>query len=701
MDTKESVIRVYVVYFLVLFLSVAVVFQIFYLQFYKGSELVLQAEKQVFATRVIKAPRGNIYADNEQKTSLALSVPRYKVYVDFKVIDSVLFFDNINSLSDSLSALFYYKSPQKWRSLFVAEKFKKSQFFFVARGLRNDQIERLRKFPIFNKGKYKGGCIVLKNNQRVKPYGILANRTVGYVVDNDGGNSILVGLEGAFDQDLKGQDGHMLMEKIRGNEWKPIADDFSIEPIPGSDLYTSIDVNIQDVAETALLHQLEEQKAQKGCVVLMDVKTGFVKAIANLTRDSKSESYSETQNHAVGLASEPGSTFKLASLLVAIEDKKIKISDSVNMKGRYRFYDKSLTDGGKVYGKHTVQYAFEKSSNVISKLIFDNYKDSPQDFIDGLKKIGLHKKLGLKIKGEGEPYVKDADEASFSGITLPWMSIGYEVKITPLQTLALYNAVANDGVMVRPQFVKSVRLGNESLKTFEPYILNPSICSASTLSDLKVMLKGVVERGTAKNIKARGFDIAGKTGTSKIAQGSKGYGDKNHASYQASFCGYFPADEPMYSCIVVIQGPTKEIYGSKVSGTVFKEIADKVYAHEFEKKQKEIKADKLNYPFSRPGNKNDFLIASKQMGIPVIQSSNDTTDWINTRAGKDGIKIKNRNFINALVPNVMGMGLEDALYLLEKNGLVVQSSGSGFVRNQSINPGLKILVGQKIILELG
>ena len=697
MDNKESIIRVYVIYFLVLFLSVAVIFQIFYLQFYKGSELVLQAEKQVFDTRIIKAPRGNIYAENEQKTSLALSVPRYKVYVDFKVIDSTLFFDNINALSDSLSSLLFYKSPEKWKKLFIEEKLKKSQFFFVARRLRNDQIERLRKFPIFNKGKYKGGCIVIKNNQRVQPYGLLANRTVGYVRENEGENPILVGIEGAFNQDLKGQDGHMLMEKIRGNEWKPIDDEFSIEPIPGSDLYTSIDVNIQDVAEDALLRQLEEQKAQKGCVVLMDVKTGFVKAIANLTRDAKSGVYSETENHAVGLASEPGSTFKLASLLVALEDGKIKISDSINMTGRYRFYDKSLTDGGKIYGKNTIQNAFEKSSNVISQIIFNNYKDSPQDFIDGLKKIGLHNKLGLKIKGEGNPYIKDANEATFSGITLPWMSIGYEIKITPLQILALYNAVANEGVMVRPQFVKSIMLGGRQLKKFDPYVLNPCICSEATLKDLKIMLKGVVERGTAKNIKARGFEIAGKTGTSKIAEGSKGYGNK----YQASFCGYFPAGNPMYSCIVVVQGPTKDIYGSKVSGTVFKEIADKVYAHEFEKKQKIIEVDNLNFPFSRPGNKHDFLIASKGMGIPVIQGVNDTTEWVNTRASSEGIKIKNRNIVDALVPNVVGMGLEDALYLLEKNGLVVQSEGSGFVRNQSINPGLRILVGQKIILELG
>jgi cell division protein FtsI (penicillin-binding protein 3) len=487
------------------------------------------------------------------------------------------------------------------------------------------------------------------------------------------------------------------MEKIRGNEWKPVNDDYSIEPTPGSDLYTSIDVNIQDVAESALLHQLKEQKAQKGCVVLMEVKTGFVKAIANLSYDEKTDTYFETQNHAIGLASEPGSTFKLASLLVAIEQGKLKISDSVEMLGRYQFYDKSLTDGGKVYGKNTIKNAFEKSSNVISQLIYDNYKNDPQSFIDGLKAVGIHRKLGVVILGEGEPLIKDASDPTFTGITLPWMSIGYELEITPLQTLALYNAVANDGVLLKPQFVKFIKKGSEVQAHFDPEILNPSICSNSTLLDLKEMLEGVVERGTAKNIKARGFSIAGKTGTSKIAQGSKGYGNK----YQASFCGYFPSKDPLYSCIVVVQGPTKNIFGSVVSGTVFKEIADKVYANEFSKENRKIDYKRLNFPFSRSGDKVAFQEAAKQMNIPVDNRSTDKSFWVTTRTSLEAIKIYNKKTIKGLVPNVIGMGLIDAAYLLEKCGLFVQPVGSGIVRDQSISPGLKIIKGQKIILQLG
>ena len=697
MKNKESLIRLYSVYFLVFFMGLGIVFQIFYLQIFKGEQLKSDANKQIFISKKVIAPRGNIYASNEQKTSLALSVPRYKVFVDLVTIREQDFIENISDLSDSLSVLLARKTSNEWKSDLENQRLDSNRYFFIARSLRNDQIERLRKFPIFNLGKYRGGCIILKSNQRVKPYGMLANRTVGYAVENYGKKSILVGIEGAFNVYLKGQNGQMLMEKIRGNEWKPVDDELSIEPVPGSDVYTSIDVNIQDVAETALLKQLREQKAQKGCAVLMEVKTGFVKAIANLSFDPKTETYFEAQNHAVGLASEPGSTFKLASLLVALEQGKVKITDSVDMTGRYEFYNNYLTDGGKIYGRNTIQDAFEKSSNVISQIIYDNYKKEPQEFIDGLKEIGIHQKLGLSILGEGMPLIKESSDPTFTGITLPWMSIGYELKMTPLQTLALYNAVANEGTLLQPQFVKCIKKGSEIQKEYKPRILNASICSKSTLRDLKLMLEGVVERGTAKNIKARGFSIAGKTGTSKIAQGSKGYGNK----YQASFCGYFPSKEPVYSCIVVVQGPTKNIFGSVVSGTVFKEIADKVYAQEFQKENIVLKDTLNRYPYSRSGDKMSFLVASENMRIPVEDLTNKSNQWISTRTGKDAIKIVHKKTQKGLVPNVVGMGLIDATYMLEKFGLFVQPVGSGIVREQSIKAGLRVNKGQKIILQLG
>ena len=697
MKSKESLIRLYIVYFLVLFIGLGIVAQIFYLQIFKGEQLKSDANKQIFISKNVLAPRGNIYASNQLKTSLALSVPRYKVFVDLVTINEKNFNDNIIELSDSLSVLLNVKSSFQWKSDLESQKMEGNRYYNIAKGLRNDEVERLKKFPIFRLGKYKGGCIVLKSNKRVKPYGILANRTVGYAVENEGKKSILVGIEGAFNNYLKGQNGQMLMEKIRGNEWKPVENELSVEPVPGSDVYTSIDVNLQDVAESALLKQLKDQKAQKGCAVLMEVKTGFVKAIANLSFDIETETYFEAQNHAVGLASEPGSTFKLASLLVALEQGKVKITDSVDMTGRYDFYDNYLTDGGKVYGRNTIKVAFEKSSNVISQIIFDNYKKDPQEFIDGLKKIGIHQKLGISIIGEGKPLIKESTDPTFTGITLPWMAIGYELKMTPLQTLALYNAVANEGALLKPQFVRYIKKGSEVQKHYKTEILNTSICSKSTLNDLKIMLEGVVERGTANNIKARGFKIAGKTGTSKIAQGSKGYGNK----YQASFCGYFPAKNPMYSCIVVVQGPTKNIFGSVVSGSVFKEIADKVYAQEFKKENIAFKDSINRYPYSRNGYKESFLIASKEIGIPVNDLSRNNAQWISTKTGYKGIKLISKENKKGLVPNVIGMGLIDATYILEKYGLLVLPVGSGIVREQSIRAGFKLNKGQKIILQLG
>ena len=691
MSSKQTIVRVYLVYVLILAFAFAVLVKISFVQFFDGGELVEQADKQIYRTRIVKAPRGNIFADNDQKTSLALSVPRYEIRFDLMTIKENVFDDQVANLSDSLSTIFNEKSKLQWLDELMRQRAKGNRYFLLKKSVRNDELNRIKKFPIFSLGKYSGGLIVLKENKRIKPYNLLARRTIGYTNEKE---NIYVGLEGAYNEKLKGQDGEMLMQRINGNEWKPVESELSREPVPGCDIYSSIDINIQDVAEAALLKQMKNQRAERGCVVLMEVKTGFVKAIANLTMSKDQSSYNESLNHAVGLASEPGSTFKLASLMVALEDQRIQISDSVDMTGSYTFFGERLTDPKK-FGRNTIQYAFEKSSNVISQIINESYKDNPQDFIDGLKSIGLHKKLGLPIIGEGKPEIIDADDTQFSGISIPWMSIGYGVEITPLQTLAFYNAVANNGVLVRPQFVKQIKCSNESTTSFGAEIINPRICSESTLKDVKIMLKGVVERGTAKNIKARGFEIAGKTGTSQIVSVSGGYSSK----HQASFCGYFPADNPMYSCIVVIQGPTKNIYGSIVSGTVFKEIADKVYAMG-NMENKEIEMQDLYYPFSKHGNKQDMVFACSKMQIP-IQKEPGVGRWLVTKASENGIQLKNRRIVNEKIPNVIGMGLKDALYLLEDMGLQVKVNGSGFVRNQSIIPGQKAIRGQLIKIDLG
>ena len=679
-----------------LLLALGIIAKIIIIQFVNGPELQQLAKDQNYVIKQVNAPRGNIFADNEQKTSLAISVPRYTVYMDLVTIKEKTFNQKISILSDSLSKIFNSKSTVQWEHDLRYQRKKRNQYYLIAKDLNNNQINRLKDFPIFQLGQYAGGFISIKNNKRVRPFDPLAKRTIGYVNEKNPDNPIYVGLEGAFNETLKGQDGKVLMEKIWGNNWRHVEGELSEEPIPGYDIYTSIDVNIQDVAESALLHQLQNQSAISGCVVLMEVNTGYIKAIANLNKDKDQETYSESYNNAIGLSSEPGSTFKLASLMVALDDGKIKISDSVEMPGTYTFYDNNVLHDSKWggYGKNTIQYAFEKSSNVISEIIYDNYRDEPQQFIDGLKEIGLHKKLGLPISGEGSPYIKDANDPLFSGISLPWMAIGYEVQLTPLQILTFYNGVANNGVMVKPKFVKEIRKGNEVKEASYVEVINPKICNNNTLSSVKKMLKGVVDRGTAKNIKARGFEIAGKTGTSLIAKGSSGYGNK----YQASFCGYFPADDPIYSCIVVIQGPTQNIFGSIVSGTVFKEIADKVYAMGIMKSKKIEEIDPY-YPFSKDGNNDDLTQVLKSMDIP-LKKEKDLGDWVSSHTNEEIVNIKERKIVHGVVPNVQGMGLNDALYLLESQGLHVKVKGSGVVKKQSITPGKKVDKGELIIIDL-
>ncbi|CAG5085706.1 penicillin-binding protein [Parvicella tangerina] len=700
MKEKSQIIRVYLVYVGVLLFAVAIFSRILYLQLWSDVELKEEVEQSTIKLKEIVAPRGNIFADNDQKTALALSVPRYDIRMDLVTVDSVLFEENVLALADSLSDLFG-GVPMEWEQGLRVARAEGDMYYSIKNNCTHIQLQRLETFPILEQGQFRGGYIKIPKTIRVTPFKQLASRTIGYYRPaTEVSKAYAVGLEGAYNKYLQGVDGELLMERIGGlgdDAWKPIPSEMNHEPIPGKDVYTTIDVNIQDVAHSALMKQMIEQNAQKGCAVLMEVETGYIKAIANLSKDTVNGGFKESFNHAVGMASEPGSTSKLASLMVALDDEVIRITDSIDMPGKYCFYGTCLHDsrpGG--YGKNTIQYAFEVSSNVISKIINDNYATQPQMFVDGLKEIGIHKPLGLDIAGEGKPVIKDASDETFSGISLPWMAIGYEVLQTPLQTLALYNAVANNGMMVKPQFVKEIRMGNEVVEEFPPVVLNPMVCKVTTLLDLQKLLKGVVERGTAKNIKARGFEIAGKTGTAKIAE-KGGYSDK----YQASFVGYFPADAPKYSCVVVIQGPTKQIYGSAVSGTVFKEIADKVYASGLENTRADM-GEQLAvsaYPYSKNGDRNELKKVFSKMGVPVKDNSSNA-NYVATITGDNNVELSPKQFADDQVPSVIGMGLIDAMFVLESRGLSVQVNGSGIVKNQSINPGTKLVKGQLIELDL-
>lgn len=705
-NRKDMAWRIYLVYFVCCLLGLAVLGKVIYIQWFIGDELRHKAEKMTIDSKTIRAVRGNIYASDG--SLLATSIPRYEIRFDINAdaITDDIFYNNLDSLCYQLSKLFGDKSRMEYRDEFIAARNSKTKsgrkggrYHLIKRNVSYPDLKMLKSFPIFRRGKYKGGFIYIQQNKREKPFRLLAERTIGYKRP-----SVSVGLEGAYNKELSGIDGRRLMQKIAGGDWKPLSDDNEIEPKNGYDLHTTIDINLQDVAENALFKQLSMHEADHGCVVLMEVSTGEVKAIANLKRN-KHGGYYEGYNYAIGESTEPGSTFKLPVLIAAFEDGYIEPDTEIDTEnGEKKFYDQTMFDTHD-YGLITVKKAFEISSNIaVAKIITENYSDNPRKFIDHLYRMNLNNKLGLEIKGEGRPVIKNPTSKSWSGVSLPWMAHGYEVLMTPLQILTFYNAVANNGVMIKPKFVREIASKGKVIHEVPTEVINESICSKETLEKVKKMLEGVVNNeGTAANLKNTHYRVAGKTGTAQIANDQYGYEYESKISHQASFVGYFPAENPKYSCIVVVNAPSRYVYaGNLVAGPIFKEVADKVYANSLqmhdELEQRAFAANS-RLPYSKSGHREELERVFQKLEIPYTPPSENGA-WLKTST-KDSIVeahlIKN---IPNLVPDVKGMGLKDAVYLLENQGLNVDIEGKGVVKKQSISPGKKIETGRTIKIEL-
>jgi cell division protein FtsI (penicillin-binding protein 3) len=694
--------RVYLVYGMICLFAMIILGQVINVQIIQGDRWRAKEEALTRNYREIDAVRGNIYASDE--SLLATSIPKYEVRFDANTdaLTDTYFNENVDSLAFKLAELFPENSKSEYLSDLKIARAKGKRYHLIKRNVKFTELKILKDFPIFRKGKYKGGFIHVQQNKRVRPFKILAARTIGY--EREGSKP--VGLEGAYSRELSGVKGERWMQKISGGVWMPISENGGKEPKDGSDVYTTIDVNIQDVAENALLNQLETHEADHGCVAIMEVSTGDVKAIANLKRN-KNGTYYESYNYAVGESTEPGSTFKLASLMAAFEDGYLDLDDMVDTEdGTTKFYDHIMKDshvGG--YGVISIKEAFVKSSNTaVSKSINRVYTGNPQGFVDRLCKMNLNKKLGVEIAGEGSPLIKSTDDEFWSGISVPQMSIGYEVHMTPLQILTFYNAVANDGKMVKPRFVTEIRQSGKLVKQFDTEVINNSICSKKTIKMAKEMLEGVVESGTARNLKNSRYKIAGKTGTAQIANAKDGYkGYESKVSHQASFVGYFPADNPKYTCIVVVNAPTKNvIYGNLVAGPIFKEVADKVYAnsiqiHDQLEKKEHLAVSRI--PYAKDGSYEDL---SKVYAALDIKTSQDgvNPEWAKVSTGEKEVKVYKKRIPEIYVPDVTGMSIKDALYILENKGMSVQFSGNGVVKKQSISPGEKMMKGENIILEL-
>ncbi|MFB1027744.1 MAG: penicillin-binding protein [Flavobacteriaceae bacterium] len=667
LSTEKSIMnKLYFVSGVMFVFALLVVYKLITIQFVQGAEYRGLAEQRTIKDVKIPANRGNVYSVGG--SLLATSVPKYDIRIDLVTPSNKNYKDFISALSDSLASFHGTSSSEFKRKLHLARQ-NKNRYFLLASNLGYSQYLRFRDFPLLNQGAFKGGLIVEQSTKRDYPMGVIAQRLIGYERFDDLGNVTRVGIDGAFGEKyLRGIDGQRRKQKIGKGQWKPIDDFNQLEPQDGYDVYTTIDVNIQDIAHHALLEQLEKYKADHGTVVVMETKTGEIRAISNLGRNREGLYY-ERLNYAVGESHEPGSTFKLMALAVALEDKVVDTTSIVDTeKGVLSYYGKKVRDskrGG--YGKISIARAFEVSSNTgIVKAIHRAYKDNPEKFVDGLYRMNLQNSLELPLIGEGLSIIPDPriKNGRWSGIALEWMAYGYGVSFTPLQTLTFYNAIANGGVMVRPKFLREIKEIDASIETFETEVINPQICSKETVLKLQQLLKNVVqkEHGTGHKLYSEKFSMAGKTGTCQ-----KDYSNKDQLNYISSFSGYFPADNPKYSCIVVIHEPDKSVgyYGADVSGPVFKKIAQKIYTDsplidevdDVNLKSESVKSDYSQY----------YVVAQKYKSV---------------------------------MPDLKGMSAMDAISILENMGLKVQVSGSGRVTSQSVKKGQKIKSQSLIKLKL-
>ncbi|RAJ22698.1 cell division protein FtsI (penicillin-binding protein 3) [Gelidibacter algens] len=661
---KHILNRLYFVAGIMFVFALAVVFKLFTIQMVQGDKYRELAEKRTVKNVTIPANRGNVYASDG--SLLATSIPKYDIRFDALTPTNKTFEKYLNPLCDSLSAYsgkssgYYEKELRKARA-------NKNRYFLLARNINYTDYARIRNFPLLSLGAFRGGVIVEQTTKREHPMGGIAQRSIGYERVDEDGHVARAGIDGAFgEMYLRGTDGHRMKQKIGQGQWKPITDYNEVEPKDGYDVYTTIDVNIQDIAHHALLEQLEIYKADHGSVIVMETKTGEIKAISNLGRNSDGHYY-ERLNYAVGESSEPGSTFKIMAITAALEDKVIDTSDVVDTKnGVLSFYGKKVRDskhGG--YGKISIAKAIEVSSNTgIVAAIDKAYKDQPGKFIDRLYDMNLNQSLNLPILGEPEPIIPDPriKNGRWSGIALQWMAYGYGVSFTPLQTLTFYNAIANNGEMVKPQFLREVREFDKTIVPFKKEVINPQICSQETVDKVKKLLENVVEHGTGSKLYSPNFSMAGKTGTCQ-----KDYATKDKLSYISSFAGFFPADNPKYSCIVVIHEPDKSVgyYGADVSGPVFKKIAQKIFTD-----------------------------------TPITDEV-ETLNFQNSVVNKDFESYYDvAQTYKTIMPDVTGMPTMDALALLENMGLKVKIEGVGVVKKQSIDKGIKIKRNQQVYLNI-
>lgn len=655
MKEKKAIINRSLLLFVpMILLGLGVGAKLLHIQFGEGRALRAQADQEVIRQMPVPAERGNIFSSDGRL--LATTVPVYDIHFDPISVEADHWEKSLAGLARALAQMPGLRSEGAWLQYLRQARAQGNRYLFIAEDLNYTQLQLLRSYPIFERGRFKGGLVVEQENERKKPLHKMAERTIGQERRYSS-----TGLEGAFASYLKGHDGLRLKQKLSEGNWKPISESYEVAPQDGYDLRSTIDTRMQDIVHHELLKALELYEADHGTAVLMEVKTGAIRAIANLGRTEQG-TYFERRNYAVWESTEPGSTFKLASVMALLEDGLVDTSDLVDTEGGvYTLYDRKIRDSNwKGYGTISLKRAFELSSNVgLTKLVYQNYGDQPQRFVDRLYAMGLHRPLGLPIRGEGQPKIPQPGDREWSGVSLAWMSFGYQVSLTPLQLLSFYNGVANDGLVLRPRLVESIERHGQPLERFGPEALNPALCSPPTLRKLQDLLRGVVTNGTATNINSPLLPLAGKTGTCQL-----NYWKENTNEYQASFVGYFPADAPRYSCIVVINRPNyhRGYYGSTVAAPVFRNIAERVH-----------RSQPRPWRLERPAAASRLEQASTPLWQEPLQRMPDLR-------GRDGSEVLSR---------------------LENAGFEVLARGAGKVRWQYPPAGSALDRSRKIEISLG
>jgi cell division protein FtsI (penicillin-binding protein 3) len=687
-------LRVYLAFGLILLFALAVVLQLINVQFKQGKKWAAMA--QTLSTRYMKvdAARGNIFAVDG--SLLATSVPEYELHMDMLaggIADDKVFYAKVDSLALKMSQFFGDHSAKEYSMMLRDARKDSARYQLIRRKVGYQELKKIRQFPIFNLGKYKGGLIIVQKNRRIMPFRTLAMRTIGYKNENVKNG---VGLEGAYANYIDGESGQRLMQRIAGGVWMPVNSEEEISSKDGADIMSTIDVNYQDVLQSALEKQLIKSDADHGAAILMEVQTGEVRAVANFNKVAPGE-YKEQFNYAIAGNQDPGSTFKVASYMALLEDHKVDTSTRVAT-GTYSVPGKVITDSHGSIGVVSVQRAFEESSNAaVAYLVNNAYHDNQAQFTNHLYAWHLNEKMGLQIPGEAQPVVKNPKNRSWNkNLTLPQMAYGYEMQLTPLKMLSFYNAVANNGKYVTPIFVKEIRRLGNTVEHFQTRVINEKMCSDVTLHKMQGMLESVVLNGTGKVAYSPLYKVAAKSGTAQVADGNKGY--KAKKQYQASFCGYFPANRPKYSLIVVINDPKNGYYGAAVAGPVFKEIADKVFSSDMEMNQQPpMKFANATKPLVKSGDAKALQQVYGKLGVKGNPKA-DSNDFESDTSDRPMGQLAKKKILT--VPSVTGMDLSDALYVLGNAGYKVAVHGSGLVKTQSVTGGSIIPKGSKISIEL-